>query len=204
VLSTPAVDANRVFFGSYDGDVYAVDAARGTLLWKHPTGAPVVSTPTVFRGKVIVGSRSYDLLGLDEQTGEPAWTRYFWFSWIESPVAVRDGVGYVGSSDALLLTAFDPLTGKGLWSLDVHGWAWGEPVVTSKRVYIGTGALGEDKERCEPGALAVDRKSGNVVWHWVPEGPKGPAAAGFASSGAAGDGRVFFGAVDGRVYAFAE
>src|SRR5262245_8861825 len=105
VLAAPAVDSGRAYFGSYDGNVYALDAASGRLLWKRDTGKPVVSTPAVAGDRVVVGSRSYDLFGLDARTGEVAWRRYVWFSWVESSPVVRDGIAYVGSSDAAALFA---------------------------------------------------------------------------------------------------
>jgi outer membrane protein assembly factor BamB len=66
----------------------------------------------------------------DARTGTPVWTRYIWFSWIESPVRVRDGTGYVGSSDAAKLFAFEARSGKAVWEVDAHGWAWGQPALT--------------------------------------------------------------------------
>lgn len=57
---------------------------------------------------MIVGSRSYDLLALDGKTGATVWNRYVWFSWVESPVAVREAMAYVGSSDAAKLYALHP------------------------------------------------------------------------------------------------
>ena len=96
----------------FDGHVYALDAASGKLLWKRDTQGAVVSTPAVAGDRVVVGNRGYDLLGLDARTGEPAWTRYIWFSWVESSAVVRDGVAYVGSSDAAAVYAFDARTGR--------------------------------------------------------------------------------------------
>ena len=74
----------RVYFGSYDKHVYALDEASGQLVWKYDTKGAVVSTPAVDGGLVVVGTRAYDLLGLDARTGQPAWKQYIWFSWVES------------------------------------------------------------------------------------------------------------------------
>lgn len=201
VLATPVVDAGSVYFGSYDGCVYAVDAASGALRWKHDTGAPVVSTPAPYRGRVIVGSRSYDLLALDEASGRPAWTRYIWFSWVESPATVKGDVVYVGSSDAARLFAFDGESGGPIWDVDAGGWAWGQPAVTPTRVYIGTGGTAHYMAEQRGGVLAVDRAGGRPVWRH-PAAPSEAPQFGFAGSPAVGDGLVYFGGLDGRVYAF--
>jgi outer membrane protein assembly factor BamB len=204
VIATPVVDSGRVYFGSFDGSVYALDAGTGALVWKHPTGAPVVSSPAVHEGHVIVGSRSYDLLALDGPTGAPIWTRYVWFSWVESPVTIRGGTGYVGSSDAARLFAFDARTGRSAWEIDVHGWAWGQPAVTEARVFVATFADPNYVVKHQAGLLAVDRETGTPVWRYPLEEPADGRTYGFPAAPAVGEGLVFVGGVDGRVYAFAQ
>jgi outer membrane protein assembly factor BamB len=203
VLAAPAVDGGRVYFGSYDGNVYSLDASTGALLWKRDTGKPVVSTPAIAGDRVVIGSRSYDLFGLDAKTGEVAWKRYLWFSWVESSPVVWDGIAYVGSSDAAALYAFDARTGRPVWKTDVWGWAWGQPAVSDRRVYIGTSALGGYIVGHQAGLMAVDRARGHAVWRYVVP-PVADQAYGFTGSTSLGAGRVFASGLDGRVYAFAE
>jgi outer membrane protein assembly factor BamB len=205
VLAAPAVAAGRVYFGSYDGLVYALDAAKGQLAWKHDTKGAVVSTPAVDpeSGRVVVGSRSYDLLGLDAKNGEPAWKRYIWSSWVESSASLREGVAYVGSSDAAALYAFEARTGRRLWATDVHGWAWGQPAVTDRRVFIGTAATKDYLVGHRGGAVAVDRATGQPVWSFVAKASES-GSYGFPGTPAVGAGLVFLTGLDGRVYAFAQ
>ena len=47
VRSTPAVTATRVFVGSGDSTLYALDRASGTLIWKFDAGGPVHASPAV-------------------------------------------------------------------------------------------------------------------------------------------------------------
>jgi outer membrane protein assembly factor BamB len=39
-----------VYVGSYDGNVYALNARTGALLWKYTTGGTVESSPAVANG----------------------------------------------------------------------------------------------------------------------------------------------------------
>ncbi len=203
VLAAPVVDAGRLFFGSFDGHVYALEAATGKLVWKRDTRAPVVSTPALAGDRLVVGNRGYDLLGLDARTGEPAWTRYIWFSWVESSAVVRDGVAYVGSSDAAAVYAFDARTGEPRWKTDVFGWAWGQPAVTDRRVYVGTASQKDYLAGHKGIVVSMDRATGQPVWRYVAE-PAAKGAYGFPGSPAVGQGRVFVTGLDGRVYAFEE
>jgi eukaryotic-like serine/threonine-protein kinase len=203
VLAAPAVAGGRVYFGSFDGKVRALDAADGRLVWERETGGAVVSTPAVAGDRLIVGNRAYDLLALDARSGETVWKRYVWFSWVESSATIRDGVAYVGSSDAAALFAFDVATGRRLWASDVYGWAWGQPAVTGDRVFVGTASRHGYLAGHRGGVVAVERASGRPVWRYAVEPPPS-GAFGFPGSPAVGAGRVFLGGLDGRVYAFAQ
>ena len=203
VIAAPAVRGRRVYAGSFDKHVYALDAATGRLVWKRDTQGAVVSTPALDGARLIVGTRAYDLLGLDTDTGAIAWSRYIWFSWVESQANIQNGVAYVGSSDAAAVFAFEARDGRPVWKTDVRGWAWGQPAVTADRVYVGTssqpGYLGGAHRG---GAIALDRKTGRMLWRFVAEpGKMGPY--GFPGSAAVGLGCVFFTGLDGKVYAFA-
>jgi outer membrane protein assembly factor BamB len=203
VLAAPAVDSRRVYAGSFDKNVYALDATSGKLLWKRDTQGAVVSTPAVAGDRLVVGNRAYDVLGLDAGTGEVAWKRYVWFSWIESSATVREGVAYVGSSDAAAVFAFDAASGRRRWATDVFGWAWGQPAVTETRVYCGTSSQAGYPAGHRAGVTALDRSTGRTVWRY--EAPSAASGAfGFPGSPALGEGLVFASGLDGRVYAFRE
>jgi outer membrane protein assembly factor BamB len=203
VLAAPLVADGRVIFGSMDRHVYALDTATGALQWKRDTQGAVVSTPALAGGRAVVGTRAYDLLGLDPASGAVAWKRYVWMSWIESSATIRDGVAYVGSSDAAALFAFDARSGARRWATDVHGWAWGQPAVGARRVYTGTSSQVGYPSGHAGGLLAIDRATGAVAWRYAVAAPDS-GAFGFPGSPALGDGRVYASGLDGRVVAFAE
>ncbi len=202
VLAAPVFSSGRVYFGSFDGFIHALDAKTGRPIWKHDTKGAVVSTPAVAGDLVVVGSRSYDLVALEASTGQPIWKQYIWFSWVESSASVRDGVVYIGSSDAAAAFAFDARTGKRLWKTDVYGWAWGQPAVTGQRVYFATSALrGYQNDIHRGGVMALERRTGRPVWRYAVE-PPAAGAWGFAGSPAVGASFVYVAGIDGRILAF--
>jgi outer membrane protein assembly factor BamB len=68
-LSSPAVAAGVVYFGSGDNHVYALDAQSGELKWKFKTGDVVHASPAVSGGVVYIGSWDRNLYALDAKTG---------------------------------------------------------------------------------------------------------------------------------------
>jgi outer membrane protein assembly factor BamB len=56
VYSSPAVANGVVYVGSYDKNVYALNAKTGAKLWSYTTGGGVYTSPSVANGLVYVGS----------------------------------------------------------------------------------------------------------------------------------------------------
>ena len=97
--SSPAVANGVVYVGSLDGNVYALDARTGGLLWSYATGYGVESSPAVANGVVYVGSEYLGTGGvyaLDASTGALLWSSAITNS-VESSPAVANGIVYVGS-----------------------------------------------------------------------------------------------------------
>jgi outer membrane protein assembly factor BamB len=73
VKSSAAISAGRVFIGSSDKNVYALDLRTGAQLWSYKTGDTVEAAPCVVNGRVFVGSGDNFLYALDAGTGELRW-----------------------------------------------------------------------------------------------------------------------------------
>ena len=50
MFSSPAIANGTLYVGSYDGNVYALNAFTGAYLWSYKTGGPVISSPSVCNG----------------------------------------------------------------------------------------------------------------------------------------------------------
>jgi parallel beta-helix repeat protein len=98
VFSSPAVADGKVFVGSWDNKVYALDENTGSLIWSYTTGGWVESCPAVADGKVFVGSDDKKVYALNENTGSLIWN-YTIGGWVDSSPAVADGKVFIGSED---------------------------------------------------------------------------------------------------------
>ena len=126
-----------VYFGSGDGNVYAVDAASGVLQWKFATGDVVHASPAVASNTVYIGSWDSHFYALDAETG-PAELgvrrrarirRIHNQVGFQSSAAVVDGTVYVGCRDAHVY-ALDAATGRKKWDYPTSkSWVNGTPAV---------------------------------------------------------------------------
>ena len=73
VNSSAVVAEGRVFIGSGDNNLYALDLKSGAKLWSFKTGDAVEAPPLALNGRVFVGSHDGNLYALDAATGTQIW-----------------------------------------------------------------------------------------------------------------------------------
>jgi eukaryotic-like serine/threonine-protein kinase len=191
--SSPVVVTGAVFFGSGDGNVYALAADTGELKWKFATHNVVHSSPAVVGGVVYIGSWDSYLYALDAATGQLRWkfktgedNTNFNQTGIQASPAVANGIVYFGCRDAHLY-AVDATTGRQKWAFDNHGdWINTSAALSDGMVYEGTSI---------PAAFgAVDANTGQVKFHL-------DARMMVFSSPAVAGGTAYFGSFNGKLYA---
>lgn len=203
VTATPVVDGTRVYFASFDNRVYSADIHGGRILWSYDTHGPVPRDLALVAGKIVAGSRSFDLLALDKDTGHPAWTRYYWYSWVDSVPNVVGRTMYIGSSDALRVYALDSATGRKRWETVVPGWTWAKPAIGRRTVYAAvTGTATPYMGPRLGGFAAIDRATGKLRWLMGSDKPDKAPEYGFASAPVVANGMVYAADLNGKVFAF--
>src|SRR2546425_7404746 len=74
VKSSAAIVEGRVFIGSDDAKLYALNLAGGKKLWEFTADGPIESSPLVLNGKVYFGSASTNVFALEAATGKKLWS----------------------------------------------------------------------------------------------------------------------------------
>jgi glucose dehydrogenase len=156
VQSSPAVANGVAYVGSWDHNVYALNASTGALLWKYATGYRVESSPAIADGLVFVGSDDYKVYALNAKTGAKVWSYTTGYQVYSSP-AVVDGVVYVGSGDGNVY-ALEAKTGKKLWNYTADGGVYASPAVINGVVYVSGNAT----------LYALNARTGAKLWSDTP------------------------------------
>jgi outer membrane protein assembly factor BamB len=144
-LSSPVVAEGAVYFGSGDGNLYAVDASSGELKWKFKTGDVIHAAPAYADGVLFVGSWDSYFYAVDAATGKEKWRFHGGEDSLvhnqvgfQSSAAVVDGVVYVGCRDSNLY-ALEAATGKEKWRFNNElSWVIVSPAVTQGKVIFAT------------------------------------------------------------------
>ena len=191
-LSSPLIHDGRVYIGSSDQRVYALELRSGKLAWAFRTGGMVHSSPALAGANIVVGSWDGAVYALDAASGAEKW-RYqtqteqkhsIMFGIQASPSVDGDTV-FIGSRDGYF-HALDAASGGRKWRHDAGGsWVVGTAAIDGENVYVATSDSGL--------LLALDKRSGaekyryaTKVWNFA-----SPIRAGDALIGASMKGELF-------------
>lgn len=128
--SAPAIDDERVYFGSDSGIFWALNQSDGSVAWQHKIwrstkGKSIFSSPLLYKDTVYFGAYDGVLYALDAKTGTERWKLYE-ADWIGSSPAVapRHNLIFIGLEYGLFrrqggIAAVDAITGIIRWSYDI-------------------------------------------------------------------------------------
>lgn len=161
VSSSPAIVGGTVYFGSYDGKVYALDAATGAKKWEYATGGWIGSSPYVSNGVVFITSSDGYLYALYADTGALKWSYYTGGSDVSSPV-VSDGMVIWGSGYPNKSTyAVTEASGTYVWKGDTNQMVYSSGAVSGTQVVIGSD---DAYYRC------YNKTTGSLIWQFLTSG----------------------------------
>jgi len=160
IRSSPLCSRDIVFFGSYDTNLYALNAKSGDFLWKAPTKAGICSSPCLSEEVVIVGSEDSYVYAYDARRGTPVWTYRTGAAVRSSPKVYKDMV-YVGSDDQSIY-AFHADSGQIAWKYRTWNFVRSSAAFGRGLVFIGSS---------DGNLYALDVLNGTMKWKLHTLGP---------------------------------
>jgi eukaryotic-like serine/threonine-protein kinase len=95
------------------------------------------ASPAVVDGIVYVGCRDAHVYAVDAATGRKKWDYPTSKSWVISTPAVRDGSVYAGTSDSSRFMALDAKTGRLRFNFDAKGYMFSSAALAGDLAYVG-------------------------------------------------------------------
>lgn len=154
----PASDGARIYAGSHNGEVVALDAATGRRVWSVRTRLQLSAGPAYGEGVIAFGTTDGELILLDAQTGEQRWVQPVGSEVLAPPVIAR-GIVVLRTIDGRL-RGFSVTDGRNVWSVEQSRPALTLRGNTAPRVAGTAVVAGFDNGRVG----AYDIVSGDVLW----------------------------------------
>jgi len=184
VRGSAAFSGGSIYLGSYDGYLYALDDADGSVRWRFKSQRGIVTRPAVFAEMVIFGSEDKTVYAVSRSSGRAIWSHRT-DAPIRSSPHVDEKACIVGSDDGFLYR-IDRAKGVVTWRYRTWAPIRSSPTVFDDRVFFGS----------DDGYLyTVNRETGGLIWRHQIGSP-------VMSSPVVVDNQVIVGASDGTVRAF--
>jgi serine/threonine protein kinase len=172
----------KIYCGSYDNNIYCLDAANGEFQWKFPSAGGIVGRPVLNDGNLIFGSEDKNLYAVSTRTGNQSWV-FQADGPIRSSPRIAEGHVFFGSDDGFLY-AVNLISNRITWRLDAGSPIRTSPFISKDFVYAGT----------ELGDFFCGDFRGQVKWRFK-------AKRAITSSPIVEDGIVYFSSLDSTFYA---
>jgi eukaryotic-like serine/threonine-protein kinase len=135
--SDVAVAGGRLYVGTHDGRVVALDPARGQKAWEFASGDSVLAAPAVDAGRVYFGSFDGHVYALDAGSGKLLWKRDTRGPVVSTPAVA--GERLVVGNRSYDLIALDVRTGEPAWTRYIwFSWVESSAAVRNGVAYVGS------------------------------------------------------------------
>lgn len=171
--SDPALDEERVYFGSDTGVMWALNQSDGSIAWSkkiglHVKGKGIFSSPAMHGGIVYFGGYDGNIYALEAATGKTRWVS-FEADWVGSSPALAPDIGlvFIGLEYGLWrkrggIAALDMATGKTKWAFrDMPCYTHSSPLYIPSRHQVVIGS----NDGC---AYLFDALTGALIWKASP------------------------------------
>ena len=98
IVSSPAVNENRVVVGSRDRTLYCLDRKNGKKVWEYQAHGDFEGSPVICGSKIIVGGTDGRIYIIDLKNGQLLWS-YEMGSPIKGCPAIAGNMIFIGSAD---------------------------------------------------------------------------------------------------------
>jgi serine/threonine protein kinase/outer membrane protein assembly factor BamB len=153
VRASPLCERGVVFFGTYDTNLYALNAKSGDFLWKSPTKAGICSSASLAGDTVVVGSEDNYVYALDARRGTTVWTYRTGAPVRSSPKAHRNLI-FIGSDDQNIY-ALQADTGQVAWKYRTWNHVRSSAAFARGLVFMGSS---------DGNLYALDTLNGTLKW----------------------------------------
>ncbi|MCF0247708.1 MAG: PQQ-like beta-propeller repeat protein, partial [Synergistes sp.] len=128
IHSSPTVYKNKIYYGTKDGTLNAIDLNTGNPVWTFSeTDNWLVSSPAAVNGRIYIGGYDTNLYCFNAENGDLIW-QFTTSNSIQSSPAVDSDTVYFGSDDGFVY-AVSVETGWEKWKFETDSAVTGSPVV---------------------------------------------------------------------------
>ncbi|MDX1700070.1 MAG: PQQ-binding-like beta-propeller repeat protein, partial [Melioribacteraceae bacterium] len=158
IVASPVVGLGKIYIGSADSNMYALNINNGDLVWKFNSGDEIEASALLLDSNIYFGNLGGDFYSLSADDGKMNWS-----SKVDGDIRgsanygfnplLNSNVVYVGCYDSRMY-AFNSSTGEKLWDYKTGNYINGAPAVIDE--YLAFGG-------CDAKLHIVNKNDGNKI-----------------------------------------
>jgi outer membrane protein assembly factor BamB len=137
IESSPLLKGNRLFVGSWDHGVYALNANNGKRIWRFEADNQVNTSAAYWKGRIFIATDGGTIYSLSAKTGKLLWSEGSAREFYYATPTVAHGRVYIGSTDGTMYV-FGAKTGRLLAAQPLGSYIYGAAAVYKRKVFVGT------------------------------------------------------------------
>ena len=161
IESSPLLIGDLLYFGSWDGKLYALDVKTRKPRWTFAAGGALKGGPAYDKGTIYFGGYDNRIYAVNARTGTLRWSSSGEANFYSTP-AVAYGRVYAGNTDGRVY-AFGAKTGNLLWAASTGSYVYSGPAVWNQTVYVGSHSHRLFALNAATGAVRWSFDTGDVV-----------------------------------------
>lgn len=152
IRGTPSYLDGVLYIGSYDHNMYALEASNGKFIWKYAADGGIVSKPVAHENNLYFGSADFNVHAISIRNGKKVWVQATDGPIYSSPHIAEEHL-FIGSDDEYL-HVMNLMAGREAWRVSLGSRVRSSPVVVGDLVYVGS----------ENGEIQCYNFSGDIKW----------------------------------------
>ncbi len=154
IEASPLLRGKRLFVGSWDGNVYALNARTGKRIWSSAIGSKVNASLAYADGRIFAADYTGTLHAIDARTGRRLWSASDATEFYYATPTVAYGRVFIGSTDGTMYS-YGAKTGNLLWAKPLGTYVYSSAAIFDRKVYVGS---------YDGKFYALSAATGDVVW----------------------------------------
>lgn len=154
IVAPPLQVGDRVYVGTADNYLLALNVNDGSLIWQFETGHAIWGQPSYRDGVIYISSMDWSAYAIDADSGEMIWQTTLAGALPSQPI-LGDDLLYVSSYDGAV-HALDIASGAEQWQARATDWVWAAPALSDGRLFYGD---------IDGNIYAVDATTGEPIWN---------------------------------------
>ena len=152
IFKSGIIDGENLYFGSNQGNIYAINLETGISIWNYKNNYSITSTPKIFDEIIYYSDYEGNIIGLDSKTGKLMFKEKMKATKCFNSYFIDDNI-YLYSNNGMNIISYNIVNKKINWEIINKNYFISKPIKYKDDLYISSNDCYIYKIRIKDGAM---------------------------------------------------